>query len=106
MSWIDVEDYVQAVMFLLEQQDQKGPVNLVAPHPVTNRELTTTLGRVLKRPTLAPVPAFAARLAFGEMADEALLASTRVRPRRLEEAGFEFRYPTLESSLRHLLGRE
>src|SRR5690606_4836716 len=82
-----------------------GPVNVVAPQPVTNAEFTKTLGRVLARPTFFPVPGFAARLAFGEMADALLLASARVLPRRLQETGFTFQYPDLEPALRHVLGR-
>jgi NAD dependent epimerase/dehydratase family enzyme len=82
-------------------------VNVVAPEPVTNREFTKTLGRVLGRPTVVPVPAFALRLALGgEMADETLLASLRARPGRLEEGGYAFRFPSLEEALRHLLGRK
>jgi NAD dependent epimerase/dehydratase family enzyme len=77
----------------------------VAPEPVTNRAFTKTLGRVLGRPTLIPAPAFALRLALGEMADATLLASTRVRPVRLRESGYTFRFPVLEGALRHALGR-
>ena len=80
-------------------------MNTVAPRPATNAEYTRTLGRVLKRPAIFPVPAFAARLAFGEMADEMLLASTRVKPRALEQSGYRFRFPDLEGALRHVLGR-
>jgi NAD dependent epimerase/dehydratase family enzyme len=80
-----------------------GPINAVAPHPVTNRELTKTLGRVLGRPTIFPMPAAAARLAFGEMADEMLLGGARVEPRVLSAAGFECQYPQLESALRHAI---
>jgi NAD dependent epimerase/dehydratase family enzyme len=79
-------------------------VNASAPEPVTNAELTKTLGRVLGRPTFVPVPAVALRIAFGEVAD-ALLASTRMRPERLLETGYRFRYPELEEALRHVLGR-
>ena len=81
-------------------------VNAVSPEPVTNLELTRVLGRVLSRPPLLPVPAFAARLALGELADETLLASARVEPGRLLAAAFEHRYPKLEPALRHLLGRD
>ena len=81
-------------------------MNLTAPAPVTNRELATTLGRTLGRPSRLPVPRFALRLLFGEMADTALLSSQRVLPARLAESGYEFRYPELESALRHVLGRE
>jgi NAD dependent epimerase/dehydratase family enzyme len=83
----------------------QGPVNAVAPQPLTNRDFATVLGRVLGRPTLLPLPACAARFAFGEMADALLLASTRVEPRRLIDTGYAFRYPDLESALRYLLGK-
>ena len=79
-------------------------MNVGAPNAVTNAEFTRTLGRALGRPTLFPVPAFAARLAFGEMADALLLASARVVPERLQQTGYSFRRPELESALRHVLG--
>ncbi|MBI3326698.1 MAG: TIGR01777 family protein [Nitrospinae bacterium] len=103
ISWIALDDMVGVVSHVLATATLQGPVNAVAPHPVTNREFTTTLGRVLSRPTLLPMPAFAARLAFGEMADELLLASTRVEPARLLASGYQFRYPQLEGALRHML---
>jgi len=78
----------------------------VAPQPVTNREFTKTLGRVLWRPTLFPLPAFAAHMVMGEMADNLLLASTRVEPTRLLASGYEFRYPQLKGALRHVLGKD
>lgn len=105
MSWIDLDDLVAAFAFALEDDSVQGPVNVVAPNPVTNRTFTKSLGRVLRRPTLFPIPAAAARLAFGEMADALLLASTRVVPASLKDAGFHFKYPELEASLRHVLGR-
>jgi uncharacterized protein (TIGR01777 family) len=105
MSWTAIDDITGALMFLLASPSLAGPVNLTAPYPVTNREFTRTLGRVLKRPTIFPMPAFAARLAFGEMADALLLSSTRVAPQALEGAGFKFRYPELEPALVHLLRR-
>ena len=77
---------------------------MLPSEPVTTREFTKTLGRVLRRPTILPAPAFALRLVLGEMADATLLASTRVRPERLEQAGFTFQFPTLEGALRHVLG--
>jgi NAD dependent epimerase/dehydratase family enzyme len=80
-------------------------VNATAPAPATNAEFTKTLGRVLRRPTVAPVPAFILRLAFGEMADAALLASARVKAARLLGSGYRFRFPDLEGALRHVLGR-
>jgi uncharacterized protein (TIGR01777 family) len=103
-SWIAVDDAVGAIHHALMTDSLRGPVNAVTPHPVTNTEFTKTLGRVLGRPTLAPMPAFAARLALGEMADELLLASTRVEPKQFVQSGYEFRQPTLEVALRHLLG--
>ena len=90
----------------MQRGDLSGPVNAVAPRPVTNREFTETLGKALSRPTPLPVPAFALRLAVGgEMADALLLASARVIPRRLEETGYPFRFPELGAALRHLLGK-
>jgi uncharacterized protein len=105
MSWIDIEDVVNGLKSLIENSDVNGPVNFVAPNPVTNAEFTKTLGHVLSKPTLFPVPAFAARLAFGEMGDALLLSGQRVRPVILEENGFVFRWPLLEDALRHLLVR-
>ena len=105
MSWIALEDVIGAIRHVLATDALRGPVNAVAPTPVTNTEFTRTLGRVLRRPTLVPMPAFAARLALGEMADELLLSSQRVLPARLLASGFAFRYPTLEGALRHELGR-
>lgn len=104
-SWIALDDVVGAILFVLENEALSGPVNLVAPGAVTNREYTKTLGRVLSRPTILPMPAVAARLAFGEMADALLLSSTRVVPDVLTGAGFQFQYPQLEPALRHLLGK-
>jgi hypothetical protein len=104
-SWIAIDDVVGAIGHLLGAGSVTGPVNLVAPEPVTNAEFTRTLGRVLGRPAVLPVPAFALRLLLGEVADEMLLASTRVRPSRLLDAGYRFRHPRLEAALRHLLGK-
>lgn len=105
VSWVAIDDLLGIIHHALDREDLKGPVNAVAPSPVTNAEFTKTLGRVLGRPTIAPVPAFALRLAFGEMAEATLLASTRVWPERLEATGYRFRFPDLEGALRHLLGR-
>lgn len=105
VSWIAIDDAVGAIHHALVTESLQGAANAVAPNPVTNAELTATLGRVLGRPTVLPMPAVAARLAFGELADQLLLAGQRVRPRRLLDTGFEFRYPTLEEALRHVLGR-
>ncbi len=105
MSWLAIDDLLGIIHHALDRNDLEGPANAVAPAPVTNAEFTKTLGRGLRRPTIAPVPAFALRLAFGEMVQATLLASTRVRPERLQATGYRFRFPTLEGALRHLLGR-
>jgi hypothetical protein len=105
MSWITLDDAVGAIRHALSTEGLHGPVNAVSPQPVTNRGFTKTLGRVLGRPTLFPMPAFAARLAFGEMADALLLASARVVPDRLRGTGYAFKHPDLEPALRHLLAR-
>ena len=103
LSWIALDDVVGAIRHALETDSVSGPVNVVSPEPVTNRDYTHTLGKVLARPTVLPLPAFAARLALGEAADALLLASTRVEPARLTQSGYTFRYSTLEGALRHLL---
>jgi uncharacterized protein (TIGR01777 family) len=105
VSWIALDDLPGIALHALTREELKGPVNAVAPRPVTNRELTEALGKILSRPTLFPVPAIALRIAFGEMADALLLSSARVVPRRLEETGYRFRFPELWAALRHLLGR-
>ena len=105
MSWIVIDDVIGAILHSIRTDTLRGAVNAVAPQPVTNLDFTTTLGRVLRRPTLLPVPAAAARLAFGEMADEMLLASTRVAPTRLTAMHYTFRYADLEAALRHTLGK-
>ena len=104
MSWITLDDTVAAIGHLLATEAASGPVNVVAPAAVTNREFTKPLGRVLRRPPLFPMPGFAARLAFGEMADALLLASTRVKPAGLLDSGYAFRHGTLGEGLRHVLG--
>ena len=104
-SWISLDDAVAAIEFVVNNEEISGPVNLVAPNPVTNYEYTKTLGKVLSRPTILPMPGFAAKLAFGEMAEALLLASTRVVPNVLSSAGFQFQYPALEPALRKLLGK-
>jgi len=103
MSWIEIDDVVGAIKHVLAAETLQGPVNVVSPNPVTNREFTKTLGRVLRRPTLFPIPAFAVRLAFGELADALLLSSQRVVPRKLMDSGYVFKYPVLEDALRHVL---
>jgi hypothetical protein len=105
MPWISADDAVGVVHHALLHPELSGPVNAVAPQAVRNRDFTRTLGRVLRRPALIPLPSFAARLALGEMADGLLLASARVAPRRLLECGYSFRLPDLDAALRHVLGR-
>ena len=100
MSWIGLTDYTAAIALLLRNTSLSGPVNLVAPNPVTNTEFTRVLGTVLGRPSMFTVPKFAMRLALGQMADDTILASQRVRPRRLLESSFNFSAPTIESALR------
>jgi len=102
-SWIHLADVVAAIRFLIEHDELSGPVNLTAPEPVTNRELTRALGRALHRPAILPVPGVALRLLFGEMA-EVLLEGAAIVPRRLLDAGFVFRYPRLPPALEELLG--
>lgn len=104
-SWIDVQDEVGAMHHILKTESLVGPVNLVAPHAVTNAEFTKTLAAILRRPAFFPVPAFAARLAFGQMADELLLASQHVEPTKLLQNGYSFQSTDLASALSRVLGR-
>jgi len=103
MSWIGLHDLVRVIRFAISSGDMNGAVNAVAPMPVTNTEFTETLARVLRRPAVMAVPAWTLRTLFGEMASFTMLASQRVHPARLEQAGFQFEYPALESALRHEL---
>ncbi|TFH87087.1 TIGR01777 family protein [Billgrantia azerbaijanica] len=103
MPWIHREDLVRAILFLLERDDLEGPFNGSAPHPVTNAEFTRTLAKQLKRPALFPVPAVVLQAALGEMS-RLLLTGADMRPRRLLDAGFDFRFPTLETALADILG--
>jgi len=103
LPWVALEDAVGAVLLALDRDDLGGPVNVVAPHPVSNREFTSVLGRVLGRPAMLPVPAAALRAMFGAMADEALLAGQRVEPGRLTAVGYAFRFANLDGALRHAL---
>ena len=105
MSWITLHDLIRVIVFSLDTPGLSGPVNAVAPEPATNRSLTKAMGRVLKRPTFLPAPPFAIRLLYGQQcADEIVLASIRVIPNRLNEAGFTFTHTDLDSALRHELG--
>jgi uncharacterized protein (TIGR01777 family) len=105
LSWIALDDIAGAYLHALAREDLDGPVNAVAPNPVTNAEFTATLARILHRPAVLHVPAFAPRLVLGEFADEMLFSSMRVRPARLQATGYRFRFPELEPALRHTLGR-
>lgn len=105
MSWIHLDDLVGAILHALETEALRGPVNGFAPNPVTNKEFARTLGRVLKRPAVLPVPATVLRTALGDMADELLLSSVRGVPARLQDTGFAFAHPELEGALRDLLGK-
>ena len=102
--WIHLEDEVGAICFLLEHGLATGPFNLTAPTPLTNRDFSSVLGKVLRRPSAMPVPAAVLRLAFGEMG-ELLLTGQRAVPKKLLEAGYQFRYPEAEGALRNLLNR-
>src|ERR687893_1991408 len=104
-SWVSFDDVIGAILHAMDTEDLSGPVNVVTSHPPTNAKYTRVLGKVLNRPTVFTVPAPAARLMLGEITDELLLASARVEPVRLKEAGYSFRHPELEGALRHLLGR-
>jgi uncharacterized protein len=99
LSWIDLQDMVRAIQFIIDHPEIRGPVNVVAPNPVTNREFTATVSQVMKKPALFPVPAFVLKLIFGEMAKETILASQRALPGVLAAAGFTFEQPTLRDSL-------
>lgn len=99
VSWIHLDDVVGAILLCIDDESARGPVNLTAPEPVTNRELSKALGRVLRRPAIAPVPAFALKLLYGEMAS-IVITGARVMPRHLEELGYAYRHSELEPALR------
>lgn len=105
MSWISLTDVVAAIQHAIEKKTVTGPVNLVAPNPVTNLEFTKALGRVLRRPTIVPLPGFMIKMLFGEMGQALLLGSTRVTPAKLLETGYEFKHTELEDALRAELAR-
>ena len=104
MSWIDVQDMVGGIQDILKNELLRGPVNMVAPKPVRNAEFAATLASVLSRPAIFPMPAFVAKLAFGEMGEELLLGSQKVEPGKLMASGYPFRYRELRGSLEGLLG--
>jgi uncharacterized protein len=103
MSWITIEDLVGVLDYAIHNGSLHGPVNAVSPNPLTNQDFSIMLGRVLSKPSFLALPAFAARIAFGEMADALLLASARVLPTRLKESGYIFQFPEVEGALRHVL---
>jgi len=104
-SWVALDDVVGSTIHALTDESVEGPVNIGSPNPMTNAQYTKVLGKVLGRPTVLPLPAPAARIMLGEVADALLLASQRMEPARLESTGYTFRYPQLEGALRHLLGK-
>jgi hypothetical protein len=103
-SWIHREDWIRMVRWAIDHADVEGPVNLTAPNPVTNAEFAKVLGRVLHRPSVAPVPGFALRLLLGEVADALILNGQRVLPAKATRLGFEFSYPDLAPALRAIYG--
>jgi hypothetical protein len=104
LSWISLRDWIAAAEFLLERKEIAGPVNVSSPNPVTNAEFTRALGSALGRPAFMPVPSLAIKLLFGaELAEEMIFGSQRVIPKRLQDAGFEFSDPELETALRGML---
>ncbi len=105
ISWIHLEDEVNAILFLIQREDLKGVFNLTAPHQLIQKDFAHILGKVMKRPSWLPVPGFALRLFFGEMAKEMLLSGQRVRPGRLLEAGYRFLYPQAELAIKEILGK-
>lgn len=103
VSWLSIDDMVDMIKFVMSNSSIIGPVNMVSPEPVTNYQLTKALGEVLHRPTIFPMPAFVARIIFGEMADELLLSSARVKPVKIIEAGYQFHHTNLSETLKYLL---
>ena len=106
MSWIGLDDLLGLILYTIADESISGPVNAVSPNPITKADFTTTLGKVLSRPTKFSIPECIIKLALGEeLANAALLSSSRVIPKRLIEIGYQFRFPYLESVLRHTLGK-
>ena len=102
MSWVSIDDAVAMIQFVMTNDSLQGPVNFVTPNALSNRKFTKSLGQVLSRPTILPLPAFAARIALGEMANELLLSSNRVYPSKLMESGYKFLHPELNQALINL----
>ena len=103
MSWIHLEDIVGMIRFAIDNDTIKGPINGTAPQPVSNKEFSQTLGKVLKRPAIFPMPAFVVKLLFGQMGEELLLSGQKVIPEKLTQAGYQFKYPKLESALKDIV---
>ena len=103
MSWVTLTDLVKLIVFLVNNDEVKGVVNATTSNPVTNEKFTKTMGKVVNRPTILPVPGFGIKLIFGEMGEKLLLEGARVLPKKLEEYGFEFEFPDLEEALKHAL---
>ena len=103
MTWIHIEDMVEIIIYAI-QNDIDGPINCTAPQPVTNREFAKTLGKVLKRPAVAPMPAAMVKLLFGQMGDELMVQGQSVIPQKLQQKGFQFKYSQLESALVEIIG--
>lgn len=101
MSWISLDDQISVINYAIENESLRGAINSVSPNPVTNEQFTKILGEVLYRPTILPLPEFAVSMVFGEMGDALLLASTKVLPKRLEDAGFKFEFPELKGAIEH-----
>jgi uncharacterized protein (TIGR01777 family) len=106
MSWVAIDDEIGVIRHALAHEAVTGPINATSPNPVTNREFTKALGRVLGRPTVFPAPARVLKAVLGEFAEEGLLAGQRAIPERALASGYRFEYPELEPALRHVLGRE
>jgi uncharacterized protein (TIGR01777 family) len=104
MSWVSMDDAIEILRFAIENGDARGPINIISPQPVQNAEFTKTLASTMHRPALFPAPAFALRLALGEMADALLLSSQRVLPKKLESLGYHFLHPSLKDALAAVLG--
>jgi uncharacterized protein len=103
MSWLHIDDAINIIVKCIEDTTLNGAINLTAPKPVTNKEFTQTLGKVLNRPTLISMPEFAVKLLFGQMGEELLLSGRAITPRKLLDCGYQFKYPSLQSALEDLL---
>ncbi len=102
MSWVDRQDLLRMIVWAIDHPEVRGVYNVTAPNPVTNAQFSSALGRAMHRPAILPAPAFALRLALGQMADEMLLGGQRVLPTRATEQGFRFDYPTVDASMSHI----